>query len=143
MQGGQGAQWPPYGYQYQQAPPQYYRPMPPYQPQYRPRAITPPEDIGRRGAMASLIFGAIGIGGHALGCCWMPCWGVLALLGCSVTAFVVGWMSLSAATAPDVRDDARLGRAIGFLGIVAAIIFIIVIQVPYWRHAMEIQAAIG
>jgi len=135
---------PGYGYQ---APPQYYRPIPPpYQPPYpvyRPPAIVRPEDVGRGAAIWSLALGAIGIGGHVMACCLMSCWGVVGMLGCSLAAFIVGWLSFSSASAPDVQDNARLGRALGFLGIIAAIIFIIFFQVPFWRRLIEMQSAMG
>jgi len=140
---------PGYGYQIPQAPPQYFRPImpPPYQPSpyaiYRPPAVVRPENVGRAAAILSLALGAIGIGGHVLGCCMMYCWGVVAMLGCSLAAFIVGWISLSSAGAPDVQADARLGRALGLIGIVAAIIFIIFFQVPFFRQVMEMQSAMG
>ena len=129
---------PGYGYP---PPPDYYRPVAPaYQPAYYPPpayappprwAAAQPEEPGRAAAIVSLVFATIGIGGHVLGCCWLQCWGVVAMLLCSLTAFIVGWLSLSSAVTPDVEANARLGRALGFIGVVAAILFIILIQVPY------------
>lgn len=123
---------PPYGYQ-APPPPPYSRPaLPPYPaPAYRPyRSLARAEDVGRAAAVVSLVLGTIGIGGNVFGCCMLQCWGVILMMACSLAAFIVGWLSLSAAAAPDVQANARLGRALGFIGAVAAIIFLIFIQIP-------------
>ena len=137
--------WPPPSY----GPPP--PPPPPYQPHYGAYHYKPPvrwmpscspasqlpEQAGRMAAIAALIFGTIGIGGHALGWCMMWCGWIVVMFGCSLAAFIAGWVGASAAVAPDVKADACLGRALGLIGLLAGAIFLIFIQIPVIRNAIE------
>ncbi len=158
-----GPQAPPFGHP--QGPPRYpwpqpgqvpYPPPPPYAPAqprpYRPPYAGPPplsscapriyqrpEQLGRTTAIISLVFGTIGIGGHAFGCCLMFCGWVIIMLACSFTAVITGWIGVSSAVAPDVKANARLGRALGIIGLIAGIIFLILAQIPFLQKSLEMQ----
>jgi len=69
----------------------------------------------------------------------MWCWGIILMLGCSLTAMIVGWAGVSSAVTPDVRANARLGRALGIIGLIAGIIFLIFVQIPLVKQMLEVQ----
>ncbi len=104
-------------------PPAQPQPVPSPQPQFHPVVERTPSGV------LPVVLALVGIGGHFFDCLIPVLSGVLCT-GLSLTAFIVGCAMAAGARTPRAAVNARLGAILGFFGLVAGILYIVLIQAP-------------
>ncbi len=112
-----------------------------YQPPVQPQAVPSPLPqfhpvVGRASSgVLPVVLALVGIGGHFFDCLIPVIPGVLCT-GLSLAAFIVGWVMAAGARTPRAAVNARLGAILGFFGLVAGILYIVLIQASQFAEML-------